>query len=227
MLRMDGAGMTVLGFSQDKWCKIQSTPSTEQLPDFSSTTVNVPDHRHPNMDDSTKHEFFRLSTQYYVAGRFAVSACLLPICGNLFHHAMEMYFKGVLSKTHTLSALRSKYGNHDLEKMWCALKLQECDAALDEFDQTIAELNEFEELRYPDQVLKTGMFCGVDFGDPVVQKDGRVVRPEPIYRFHIERVDLLVQVLFDKALLNPKAFEPMGSPAKKYLAEPSIAVAFV
>ena len=177
------------------------------------------------MSHSAKEVFFQLGTQYYFSGRFAVSARLLPVCGSLFHHAAEMYFKGVLSKTVTLSDLKRKYGKHNLTPMWSALKVQEADLALNEFDQTIAELNKFEDLRYPDPVLKTGMLCTVDFGQPVSQPNGGLVRPEPHYTFHIEQVDSLVEVLFKKASLNPKAFKPMGCGAINF-EEPSIARAF-
>lgn len=178
------------------------------------------------MDDRAKHEFFRLGTQYWVSGLYAVDAGLLPVCGNLLHHAIEMYLKGVLSKTHPLSELKNKYRDHDLNKMWSGVKAQETDTVLNEYDPTIAELNAFEDLRYPDAVLETGMLCTVDFGNRIPNENGGIVRKEPIYRFHIERVDSLVQVLFKKASLNPKAFVPIGSAARKYLTEPSIAVAF-
>jgi hypothetical protein len=46
--------------------------------------------------------FFKTGSQYYIAGRFAAFAWFHPVAGNLFHHAIEMYLKGALSKTKSL-----------------------------------------------------------------------------------------------------------------------------
>jgi hypothetical protein len=35
-------------------------------------------------------EFMKLGVQYYVAARSAVMAQLLPVCGNLYHHSLEI-----------------------------------------------------------------------------------------------------------------------------------------
>ena len=57
-------------------------------------------------------EFFKTDSQYYIGGRFAAFAWFHPVVGNLFHHAIEMYLKGALSKTRSLSELKRLY--HDL-----------------------------------------------------------------------------------------------------------------
>jgi hypothetical protein len=48
-------------------------------------------------------------------------AGLLPLAGNLFHHAAEMFLKGQLSKTTPLDCLKKKY-SHNLVKTWEAFK---------------------------------------------------------------------------------------------------------
>jgi hypothetical protein len=50
------------------------------------------------MSSSEWEEFFKMAGQYYVVGRFAAFAGLIPITGNLLHHAVEMFLKGGLSK---------------------------------------------------------------------------------------------------------------------------------
>ena len=50
------------------------------------------------MSSSEWDEFFATAGQYYVVGRFAAFAGLIPITGNLLHHAVEMFLKGGLSK---------------------------------------------------------------------------------------------------------------------------------
>jgi hypothetical protein len=73
--------------------------------------------------------FFKTGSQYYIAGRFAAFAWLHPVAGNLFHHAIEMYLKGALSKTKSLSDLRKL--SHDLLSGWAAFKVHANDRALD------------------------------------------------------------------------------------------------
>ena len=44
--------------------------------------------------DMVRMNFFGFGYQYYLAGRYAVAAQLLPIAANLLHHAIEMLLKG-------------------------------------------------------------------------------------------------------------------------------------
>ena len=47
-------------------------------------------------DEDFKSWFCGLGTQYYIAGRQAAMARLIPVYGNLLHHAVEMFLKGAL-----------------------------------------------------------------------------------------------------------------------------------
>src|SRR5262245_52228023 len=47
-------------------------------------------------NDQYRFWFYQLASQYYVVGRFAARAGLNPSCGNLLHHAVEMFLKGAL-----------------------------------------------------------------------------------------------------------------------------------
>src|SRR5258708_5472564 len=51
-------------------------------------------------------EFLTLGIQYYTAGRSAAWAGLMPVCGNLCHHAVEMLLKAGLSRKHSLAELK-------------------------------------------------------------------------------------------------------------------------
>jgi HEPN domain-containing protein len=42
--------------------------------------------------------FMSRACQYYVTARFAMHAQCLPVCANLFHHAVEMFLKGGLAR---------------------------------------------------------------------------------------------------------------------------------
>jgi len=55
---------------------------------------------------SPDHFFVGNACQYYAAARFAVHAGCIPVCGNLFHHAVEMLLKGGLAKKTEAIALR-------------------------------------------------------------------------------------------------------------------------
>lgn len=59
------------------------------------------------MSISQKESFFNIGTQYYIAARFSALSRLLPVSGNLFHHAIEMYFKGYLVTKFALTDLKS------------------------------------------------------------------------------------------------------------------------
>ena len=49
--------------------------------------------------EAARSEFFSAGTQYYVAGRYAVIVGLIPVAGNLLHHAVEMFLKGGLASS--------------------------------------------------------------------------------------------------------------------------------
>ena len=41
-------------------------------------------------------------SQYYTTARFAMHSQCMPVCGNLFHHAVEMLLKGALAQKRLL-----------------------------------------------------------------------------------------------------------------------------
>jgi len=81
-------------------------------------------------------ECFKYGSQYYVAGRYGVFAGLIPVAGNLHHHAIEMFLKGALSKTMTSEEMRRKLG-HRLPKIWKKFKQRACDPSLSRFNRVI------------------------------------------------------------------------------------------
>ena len=101
-----------------------------------------------------EYEFFSLGGQYYVAGRAAALAGLQPVCGNLFHHAIEMLLKARLSQK--CSTMELKATRHSLSKAWSIFKQQFPGVDLSRFDIVISELDPFENIRYPDSIIKEG-----------------------------------------------------------------------
>jgi len=77
------------------------------------------------MSEESKHWWFDLATQYYVAARFSAFAGLLPVYGNLFHRAIEMFLKGYLSSQLTLAELKNFH--HNLQRIWNRFKQEVAD----------------------------------------------------------------------------------------------------
>src|SRR5262249_40104873 len=94
------------------------------------------------------------------AARFSVHAGCIPVCGNLFHHAVEMLLKGGLAKKRKLSLSELKKRGHKLKVLWREYKLDFPDPALKRHDKAISLLDKFEAIRYPDRILASGMGVG-------------------------------------------------------------------
>ncbi len=179
---------------------------------------------------------FSLGIQYYVAARFSAFAWFSPVCGNLFHHAIEMFLKGYLGSKKSLADLKNL--GHRLGALWILLKQEAGDPGLDRFDQTISELDSFESIRYPDRILSYGMQSFICMGDRQVanvtpqqqvvasgqswsyQPPSTEARPEPVYQVVVKEIDALIRELFAKSSVNPKFFTDSLPPAaKEYLAK--------
>lgn len=154
------------------------------------------------MPMSADEEFMGLGVQYYIAARYAALARLLPVCGNLYHHALEMFLKAGLSRKHSLESLRSKKFRHKLIDIWNAFKADFPSPELLQFDTTIADIDDFEEIRYPDKVLKNGAQMMIDWGSIPTQSN----RSEPIYRLHVNDLDCLIGEIFRASSRNPLFF---------------------
>ena len=169
--------------------------------------------------EDLKNRYFELATAYYVAGRYAFYANLWTPCGNLFHHAIEMFLKGHLCLTFTTEELR-KLG-HNLPRIWRRFKRATGDARLDAFVQTIRDVHAFEAIRYPEHFFATkGATWGFAPTRADVDRNRQVTttpRPLPRYELALEEVDRLVLLLFEICDRNPKAFLQGGEDWTKYL----------
>ena len=92
--------------------------------------------------------FLTLGFQYYIVARAAALSGLLPVSGNLFHHAIEMFLKARLSQTHTLEELKKPRFRHSLHAAWNAFKAEVSGDILAQFDSTIDALQRFESVRW-------------------------------------------------------------------------------
>jgi hypothetical protein len=100
--------------------------------------------------DKWNDRYFELGVEYYISGRLAV-LCHNMVAGNLLHHALEMFLKAVFRESMTPVELRDTY-SHRLRDLWPDFKILAADARLDGFDPLVAELDPWDEIRYPDFV---------------------------------------------------------------------------
>lgn len=172
------------------------------------------------MSVSPREVFFTNATDYYIAGRFAAFAGLAPTVGNLLHYAIEMYLKGGLSKTKNTAELRKL--SHDLPDVWSEFKAQFRGlSSMDEFDSVDSALHAFEELRYPDSVLKKGMSCTISIkhpSSPAASIGAGASAPQ--YDLCFEDVDKLVATIFTVVHVNPPFFTGrLNKVARQWLKE--------
>jgi len=152
------------------------------------------------MSIDLKEEYFRAATQYYIVGRFASFPGFIPVCGNLFHHSIEMYLKGHLCKTLKEEQLRKL--KHKLTKIWKVFKKDFSGSDLDRFDKTISDVDKFETIRYPERIIELGMISIVDFNRSGFFGDISE-GPQPAYKTYLDEIDSLVRAIFEKARINP------------------------
>src|SRR5882724_4655376 len=149
-------------------------------------------------------EFLTLGIQYYAAGRSAAWAGLMPVCGNLCHHAVEMLLKAGLSRKHSLAELKKNPFSHSLPYIWETFKNEFPSPDLAQFDSTITDLHGFVDIRYPDQVVTGGAQMLLDWGPPSFARAG--TSSPPLYKFDMHEVDRLVSKIFDVSSRVLKTF---------------------
>ena len=156
--------------------------------------------------DAAEEEFMKLGVQYYAAARSCAWGGLW-VCGNLYHHSLEMFLKAGLSRRYSLEDLKNKF-SHILVAIWTAFKGDFPSIALLEFDTIIADLAKFEDIRYPDTVLKRGAKIIIEYQSALTPKPqlSTPPRPEPEYKLDFYEMDRLVGAIFRVSSLNPLFF---------------------
>ena len=169
----------------------------------------------PSPEDVKLH-FAQLSVQYFVAGRSAAINQLIPVLGNLLHHAVELALKAALAPKLALQDLKRL--NHNLPKLWERFKSLSPQIDCSRFDSVVDELHRFEELRYPDSVLAQGALMELILLREHLGSGPRSPSTVPRYTLVLEDVDEIVEFIFDVSDINPKFLTgAMTRPAKDYL----------
>ncbi len=163
--------------------------------------------------------FMVSACQYYATARFAAHAGCVPVCGNLFHHAVEMFLKAGLAQRRELSDLERM--RHKLkEKLWPAFKQDFPNPALEQHDKTISCLDKFEDIRYPDNVIKYGMGVSVQWSGPAgqVTTSGGMQTPRQ-YAIVVSDIDDLIADVFKVCSRNPVAFIGTNPAAREAITQ--------
>lgn len=169
--------------------------------------------RIPVQEDADRHAMLFMSSacQYYAAARFAMHAQCIPVCGNLFHHAVEMILKGGLARKHKLSDLKDMRHN-----LWRAYKADFPDPTLKRHDKTISGLNKFEDIRYPDANRKHAMGVTAEWSGPAgaVTAYGGIKTPKQ-YTLVVSEIDDLIVDAFKMSSWNPVGLWALILPPSK------------
>lgn len=164
---------------------------------------------------AAQFQFALLAVQYYTSGRFAALTHCLPVAGNLLHHAIEMFLKCALVRTLTLAELKTL--GHKLPVLWARFRSIHTDQTYVDLDEAIVELDRFEQLRYPDSVVKEGM--QVSFVILKAQFARLPKGPQPPYHLVLEDVDLLAQIAAHTSGLSAQAFSVSHSEHANYFLQ--------
>jgi hypothetical protein len=163
-------------------------------------------------DNQQAQMFAENACQYYTAARFAMYAQRFPVCGNLFHHAVEMALKGGLARKRELAEVEDM--GHRLRIIWRAFKNDFPDPSLNltRHDKTVSRLNKFEDLRYPGTKGSIGINASWS-GDPGTVTTFGGLRTPKKYPLVVSDIDGLFADIFRAASWNPAVASFMGTNA--------------
>jgi hypothetical protein len=154
--------------------------------------------------------FMEYACQYYATARFAMHAQRMPVCGNLFHHAVEMAMKGGLARKRHVSELR--YMGHRLKALWREFKKEHPDPGLARHDETISRLDKFEAIRYPEMTGSIAIAADWFSDPPPVTTSGGLKAPKQ-YPLVVRDIDNLIADVFKATSWKPSLFMGLNAAA--------------
>jgi hypothetical protein len=149
-------------------------------------------------------------SQYYTTARFAMRAQRMPVCGNLFHHAVEMLLKGRACTKTTALRLEGQHGPQPQEAM-AGIQEEFPDPSLQRHDKTISGLDEFEDIRYPNPEKVPSMLVGAEWSGPTaaLKTHGQLKAPKQ-YVLVVSPIDDLVADVFKVSSWPPASASFLG-----------------
>jgi len=176
----------------------------------------------PRVNDPSFRDWFRqlaaeYGVQYYLTTRYAVVAQLVPVCGSLAHHAVEMLLKSCLSKDDSgdnIAEYRNTHG-HKLDRLWKEFRRRNPQLNLDpSFDGLVEELDKFEDIRYPDPLVLDGGHLDIGLVEPDPPSAGG---PSPSHRrfnLYLPALERLASVLIKATGISTTHFEEIRRQAQ-------------
>lgn len=162
------------------------------------------------------HHAIEYGLQYYICGRIAICHRFTPISANTLHHAVELLLKACLAHDDPLDRIREygRYPNqggygHDLRLLWRDFKTRQRAPVPTEFDAIIDGLHAFEDIRYPERLIRDGAAISIGLFEtkgPPILRNGQI--PDDLYVLQLPQIDRLVGLLFAASGANPPAFLP-------------------
>ena len=165
--------------------------------------------------DRLRSVYLQTAFHYYITARFATINALGTVAGHLAHHAIDMFLRAALVETTTEQ--ERLVLSHNLPKIWQQYKQLTANPALDTFDRTINDLDRFENIRYPDRIIRYGMTLEVG-----LDRNTSPTKPNELrYQLVLGELDELVKLIFqtsgiDAASLVLSVVQP---DALRYLSE--------
>ena len=176
---------------------------------FNPTGIVLTQQQH---DESFRGSYWdhavRAAAFYYIAGRYSVVAGFMIVHANILHHGAEMFIKAVLARHDTADRIR-EYGHpkrgygHSLGKLWQDLKVRNPGRDFTPHDPTVAALDKFEDIRYPEKLLKNGAQIVINLHDvpPMASSNlGNV----PGFELSLPAIDRLMALLFELVEYSPE-----------------------
>ena len=139
---------------------------------------------------------------------------------NLLHHAVELLLKACLAHDDPLDEIR-EYGqrySHYIDRLWEVFKVRQPTPVASEFDKIIETLHKFENIRYPERLIRNGATISIgvfEVEDPI-SINGQI--PDNLYVLMLPKNDRLMGLLFKASGANPAAFLPKIIDDKQALA---------
>jgi hypothetical protein len=188
-------------------------PSRWEITDEQREQINTtgkltltPEQRELSFAESFVDMAFDYGLQYYGAARFAFASAFTQVAPTLLHHAVEMFLQACLAIQDTPAQIhqyRQTYFSHKLPKLWADLKPRYPAGGLHEFDEAIADLERFREIRFPENIAEHGASMQVGLGEPG-HASGSSHDPAREFNLGTPRIDKLVVKLFGIADRNPR-----------------------
>jgi len=118
------------------------------------------------------------------------------VAGNILHHAVELFIKAALARVVPIDDLKGKY-RHNLKKLWRKYSTIHTDTPIG-FLGTVADLDAFEEIRYPSAEKDSIAHHYSLFKDSA----GRRMGAPGAYSLTLECIDELVAFIASKPTLR-------------------------